>query len=176
MAREMKVFSFCDYCQAEDENREGTEHTIAIDKLQTRLVIACDVHEKPILELKAFIEGLDKADSPVGPGRPNVAQAAVGNRIPCRLCGSDYKTSDSLKKHVRTQHDVSWAAYSGGPAEDEQLELDPNFEIPKEFHCGVEGCDRVFDPRQYKNPMQAVRMHQNRAHGIAKDGGKVRVA
>jgi predicted transcriptional regulator len=189
MGREIKILSFCDACEREGVHTEGNEYTIAIDRMQPRLVIMCEVHEKDILSLKELIEPLQKADAPVGPGRPNAAQAAVGQKISCAICGKAYKNPGSMRRHVNRDHDLSTQAYEekiGAPFPraardsgknrgkvdaDTPLDYDDDFTIPDEFKCDL--CDVAYDPRQYKMPAQAIGMHRRRTHGIRLDGTKV---
>ena len=181
MAKEIVSYTWCDVClNAEEEVRsEADEVTIQIDTLKPRALALCETHNKELLEplRQALLDLGQKVDQMVAaaPGRPATILGA--EPIMCELCGGGpYKGKGSRASHVRSTHGIDQREYRRRVAEMRGEEPAPESpaeslfsdteEIPDAFKCDVDGCGKVYDPRKYERPAQALGMHKAKSHGI----------
>jgi hypothetical protein len=177
MAREVQVFLLCDPCLNEEDVRtEGDTFVVAVGNLKPREIVMCERHYKELLQpLHDMLPDLPTTDAVASP------QPSPDEPQSCRICGKTHlKNLQTLQGHVRNMHGMKWRDYKtqylgeeapAKPAKPsptvDQGQLEFEGEVPDEFKCNVDGCDKVYDPREYGRPLQALAVHKAKVHGIA---------
>lgn len=137
MARQQKVFYWCDVCLNDEveEQVEATEVAVAVDKAKPKVIALCDDHRSTLLD--PLMSLLDQFGQPVARvGGPN----SIG---PSPVSGNGR----------RRDH--------GTTASEAVLEENPDgiWKCPD--------CDKEIVLTSYKRPAQAIAQHRSKVHNLA---------
>jgi hypothetical protein len=185
MAREIIQRIWCDPCMAEDVRSEATYFTVALGNRKPREIAFCGTHYEEILQpLEQAIDELGQViDSAAAPTPASAAGATFSAPVMCLApgCGKSYKQLKRFRDHARMIHELTAREYDrrfAAPDTERHRELEQAAALSMDgtlleqeesaedllLHCPAPDCDVVYDPADYKRPMQALSSHKRMAH------------